>query len=429
MPWKVSLAVFLPMCALSAQPQPGERTYNVNELIQTATDRNREVLALRQGVAEARGLLRQAGARPAPSLQFEAATGSPFGSPGKEEYAAGYSQPLETGGKRDKRIQAAEIGVRRAEAEVAERINRLATDIKLRYTDVIADQARLQAFGRLIESYRQSLHLLDARVQQGDAAPLDRQLLAVEVSRVEAQKRTVEGRLLVALSDLRRLCGFRAAEPLGLSTDRRAEAPTLTLDDLQKQALEQRPDLRASRLDEQRSEAEVTLAEARGRPDLTLSAQYALRNERMGNLYGLTPAGQLAPIQDRDSIISFGLNIPILTRRKNQGNIEAAVARASGSRTLREHLEATIPIEVQAAWQHWDAATQSLRILDAGVVNQSEKNLEVMRQAYELGQLRLLDVLNEQRHLIDTRMAFIDSETEVSRALIELERAVGGDLK
>ena len=96
---------------------------------------------------------------------------------------------------------------------------------------------------------------------------------------------------------------------------------------------------------------------------------------------------------------------------------------------MRQHLEASIPLEVEAAWQHWDAATQSLKILDSGVLRQSEKNLEVIRQAYALGQLRLLDVLNEQRRLIDTRMTYIDAESDVRRGFIELERAVGGEFE
>jgi len=75
------------------------------------------------------------------------------------------------------------------------------------------------------------------------------------------------------------------------------------------------------------------------------------------------------------------------------------------------------------------AASDSLRILNSGVLQQSEKNIEVIRQAYALGQLRLLDVLNEQRRLIDTQMNFIDAEADVLRGLVELERAVGGDLK
>ena len=191
----VSVLLMLPLCAMAAPPQPSGQAYAVNELIQTAVERNRELLAVRQRVVEARGLLRQAGVRPASSLQLGGATGSPLGSPGKEEYSAAYSQPIETGGKRDKRLQVAEKGVGLAEAELAERTLRLATEIKLRYLDAVTDEARLAALDRLIGTYRESLKLIEARVREGDAAPLDSQLLLVEVSRAEAQKRTVAGRI------------------------------------------------------------------------------------------------------------------------------------------------------------------------------------------------------------------------------------------
>ena len=430
MPRKVSAALLLlPLCITAAPPQSGQ-AYAVNDLIQTAVENNRELVALRQRVAETRGLLRQAGVRPASSLQFGGATGRPFGSPGKEEYSAEYSQPIETGGKRDKRVQVAEKGVLLAGAELAERTLRLATEIRLRYLDAVTDQAKLVVFDRLIGTLRDSLKLIEARVQQGDAAALDGQLLLVEINRADAQKRIVDGRIQVALSDLRRLCGMGVSDTLVLSDPTHLDGNrTYSLAELQRQAVEQRPDLRTAKLEEERGAAEVTLVEAQARPDITLSAQYALRNERIGDLYGFTAAGQQSPLKDRDNTVSFGVSFPLLTRRKNLGNIEAAAARAVGSRTVRQHLEATIPLEVQAAWQHWDAAAQSLRILETGVLKQSEKNLDVIRQAYVLGQLRLLDVLNEQRRLIEIQMSYADAESDVRRGLIELERAVGGDLK
>jgi cobalt-zinc-cadmium efflux system outer membrane protein len=194
-------------------------------------------------------------------------------------------------------------------------------------------------------------------------------------------------------------------------------------------ALERRPDLRRAKAAEERGEAEVRVAEAEGRADITITAEYALRNERLGNLYGLTAGGQMAALRDRDSLVTGGVSIPLFARRRNEGNLEAAAARAVGARTWRQHLEASIPLEVQAAWERWRAAARSAGILSAEVVGQSERNLAVMRQAYELGQLRLLDLLNEQRRLVETRMAQAEAEGEMRRCWIELERAVGGELK
>ena len=69
-----------------------------------------------------------------------------------------------------------------------------------------------------------------------------------------------------------------------------------------------------------------------------------------------------------------------------------------------------------------------MQLLQTGVLDQSDANLSVIREAYKLGQLRLLDVINEQRRLVDTQMQFIDAQADVARTWAELERASGGNL-
>ncbi|OHE77672.1 MAG: hypothetical protein A2107_13215 [Verrucomicrobia bacterium GWF2_62_7] len=428
---RVTLSLVAPLlCALVGVQNGSAQAYSADDLVRSAIERNRELQAMQQRVAEARGLLRQAGIRPAPSLQFEGSTGRPLGSSGEEEYATGYSHPLEMGGKRDKRVRLAERGVTLAEAELGERTRQLVIAVKLRHVDVVTERARLATLDRLIGTYRESAKLTEARVREGDAAPLDGQLLLVELNRAEALRRTIMGRVGVALADLRRLCGFSITEPMNISVDLApAHSRKYLLGELVLSSLAQRQDLRAARILEEQAAAEVNLTEAQSRADLTLTARYALRNGQFGGLYGLTAAGQPAALRDRDNILSFGVSFPLLSRKRNLGNIEAAAARATGSRSMKQHLEATIPLEVEAAWQHWDAATESLSILNGGVLQQAVKNTEVIRQAYGLGQLRLLDVLNEQRRLIEIQMSFIDAEADVRRGLVELERAVGGDLK
>jgi cobalt-zinc-cadmium efflux system outer membrane protein len=405
------------------------QAYSADDLIRIAAAKSRALQALEQRVAEARGLLRLAGVRPGPSLEFDGATGKPLGSPGKEEFSAGYSHPIEISGKRDKRIRVAEKAVELAEAELAEQSHRLIREIKLQYLDAINEQAKLDTLERLLEAYRESLKLTQARVEHGDAAPLEAQLLAVDLNRTVAQRSAANGRLQLALSNLRRLCVIDPGKPLSLTAAEPVRTARYAAADLQRRALELRPDLRIARLAEEQGSAEVALTEAQSRPDLTLSARYSHRNERFNDLYGIDSAGRPAPLRDSDNILSAGISIPLFTGRRNAGNVQAAAARANTARLLRQHLEAAIPLVVEAAWQRWAAAEESLGILSTGVVRQSEKNLEVIRQAYTLGQLRLLDVLNEQRRLIDTELGFIEAEFEVKRALVELEQAVGGDLK
>ena len=115
-------------------------------------------------------------------------------------------------------------------------------------------------------------------------------------------------------------------------------------------------------------------------------------------------------------------------RKGSQPFADRAVPPVSRSTGGSEHLESTTPQEVEAAFRRWNAARDTVALFQRGVIDQSEQNLQVMRQAYSLGQLRLLDVLNEQRRLVDTELAYIDAQTELAEAAADLERTVGEDL-
>lgn len=424
----LSLAAAVFVTGAAARGQPGGARVSAGELVRIAIERNRDFLALRQRVAEAQALLRQAGVRPAPTLELEGSTGRPLGTVGEEEYSAGYFHPIETFGKRDKRIQVAHKSLELAEAELAERGRQLAFEIKTRYAEAVAEQRKFEVLARLINVYRESYWLTEARVRAGDAALLEAQLLSTELNRAEAQKAVASGRRASLLLELRRLAGLTTADALTIGDEFPPGGSDYGLPQLLDRAFQDRPDLRLARLLEEQAEAERDLAEAQAYPDLTLSARYSRRYSRFDQL-GFGPSGAAVPLRDRDNIITFGLAIPLFTARRNQGNVDAAHARLQAARLRRQQLEAAIPLEVEAAFERWLAAKRYLDILDRGVIQQSEKNLAVIRQAYDLGQLRILDVLNEQRRLIETQLAYIDAQAEQLRAIAELERAVGGEIQ
>ena len=421
----------LPLCLgalfVAGPAMSQEKTsITLEDLVRVSLARNRTVLALRQRVAQAQGLARQAGVRPVPTVEAEGASGRPFGSVGEEQFSTAFVQRVETFGKRKGRLSVAEVSVALAEAEVDERSIQLAYEIETGYLSVVYERERIAVLDRVAESLSESRRLTDARVREGDAAALEAQLLAVEQSRVEAQRAEATGRLMAAELELRRLTGLAATDALPTIGPPSGGKAALSLDELISRAKEKRSDLRSARLLEQQGEAEITLAKADARPDLTFSARYARNNTRLDNQYGFTAAGALTPLREQYNTLSVGVSVPLMTQRRSQGAIEAAVAGAAGARLQREYLESSIPLEVQSAYERWTAAMRTRDVLRDGVVGQSNKNLAVVREAYQLGQLRLLDVLNEQRRLTDTELSYLDARVTVARALADLERVTGG---
>lgn len=415
------------LLAVPGQPQGSRPNFTIDELVSLALERNRDLLAARQRLAEAQGLLRQAGVRLAPTVEGESTTGRPLGTQGEEEYSAAFFYPIETGGKRQKRVKVAEFGLLLAEAEVAERVRQLSFEIKRRAVEVLAASRKQEAIERLLALSRDSYQITKARVEEGDAAPLEQQLLSTELARVEVQQTSFAGRVASALLELRQIVGSDG-NPFAVRDETAPPSSELSLEQLKATAQTSRPDLRAVRVLEQQATAEVELAGVQGRPDVTASARYTRRNSFFDDHFVLSPAGAPIQLRDRDNVLTFGVSIPLFTQRRNQGNIETAVARERATRLRREYLEATVPLEVEAAYSRWTAAQRALSLFRRGVVEQSEKNLAVIREAYTLGQLRVLDVLAEQRRLIDTQMAYIDAQSELALATAELERSLGGKL-
>ena len=421
----------LPLClgvvfaCVPAKPQEGAQT-TLEDLVRTSLDRNREVLALRQRVAQTRGLARQAGVHPAASIEAEGLSGRPLGSPGDQEFSAAFVQPVEGFGKRKNRVRVADAAIALAEAEADERSTQIAYEIETGYLSLLYERERLAVLDRVSESLRESIRLTEARVREGDAAPLEAQLLAVEQSRTDAQRADAAGRLASAELELRRLVGLKATEALpviGASTGGRV---ALSLEQFVMRATEKRADLRAARVLEEQGEAESALTKSEAHPDVTVSARYTHLAESFENKYGLTSSGALTPIRDQFNTLSVGVSVPLVTKRRNQGAIEAAESGAASARLRREHLESMIPLEVQSAYERWTAAQKTRDLLRDGVVGQSNKNLAVVRGAYQLGQLRLIDVLNEQRRLTDSEFTYLDARVQVARALADLERLTGG---
>lgn len=427
-PGVLSLAVAVAIASLPLHAEAPPAPVGIPDLVRLATGSNRELQALRQRLPEARGILRRAGARPAPAVEFSGTTGRPLQTVGEEQYGASYHQVLETGGKRSRRMEVAEIGVELAQAEFDERLRQVAFEVASLYADAIAHQRKLERLHRLIQVNQETIRLTEARVQEGDAARLETQLLSVDLGRAEAERLSTSGQLEAVLIEVKQLVGIGPTEALTLSPPVVIGA-VADLSILQQRALSARPDLKLARLLEQQGEAETKLARVQGTPDLTLSASYSRVFSRFDDQLGLSANGTPVQLRDRDDVLTLGVHIPIGTRGRNRGNVEAASARSASARLRREFLESRTAFEVASAHRRLNAAEARLAILDTRVLAQSEKNLDVIRQAYQLGQFRLLDVLAEQRRVIEIQLSYVDAQSELVKARAELERAVGGDIR
>ena len=168
----------------------------------------------------------------------------------------------------------------------------------------------------------------------------------------------------------------------------------------------------------------VRKEQAEGRWDASVSVGYQ-RQDFGFPLNGLTASGAQRPIQDVFHYFGGGVSITLPVWNRNQGNVAAATAAAQAAERRAEFAVLTAQQQIGAAFTQYEAARRSLDIYERGVRDVSRRNLDVIRQAYQLGRGSLLDVIAEQRRYIEIENGYTEALKQVYDAAVEVERAVG----
>ena len=390
-----------------------------NDLVRYALAHNGELASARQVINEARGRFRQAGLRPNPMVESIYQRGV---TSGDNNLNLSAELPLELGGRRQARVAVAQREIELREAEVVDFERRLAAEVRMKYAGVIAAARNLKFTEDLLTLTRDSHRLVQARVERGKSAPLEQNLVFVEVNRIDTMRINFEGKTDAAMFELKKTIGMPPDEPLRLRGDFDVTRQPALQSDAIRNALAMRPDLAAARAAENLASAQIEQARTEGKIDASIFASYMRQNMGFG-VRGVNDAGVLAPVQGIFHYVGFGVKLTLPVRNKNQGNIEAAQAQLEAARSRREFAEIVIRNEVAASYARFNRARDALAVYREGVHNQAERNLDVIRQAYVLGQKSLLDYIAEQRRFIEVETGYTDVLKEYFDSLIEIERA------
>jgi outer membrane protein, heavy metal efflux system len=412
----IGLAMLVPV-PTQAQTT-GEVT--VDELVARALTENPELKAVRLEVDAAAGRLRQAGLRPNPMLELG---GQKALSP-DNNLTVGLSLPLDLNGRKEGRVGVAEREIEMKRRLVAERERQLRADVRMKAGELLAAQRNLAVTDDLLEVNRRALDLVGTRVRQGAAPSLDESLQLVEVNRLDAGRQLAQSRVEIATLQLKALAGMAPDVPLAVKGE--LTPPPLPTDHagVLQRAAGDRPDVAAARAEAAMASAMVRKEQADGRWDASVNVGYQ-RQDFGFPLNGLTSSGAQRPIQDVFHYFGGGVSITLPLWNRNEGNVAAAVAAAQAAERRVEFAMLTAQQQIGAAFTQYEAARRSLDIYERGVRDVSRRNLDVIRQAYQLGRGSLLDVIAEQRRYIEVENGYTEALKQVYDAAVDVERAVG----
>jgi cobalt-zinc-cadmium efflux system outer membrane protein len=402
-----------------------QRGISLDEAIDMAIAQEPALRAARADIDVAKGTRTQAGLWPNPSVSFEWRD-EPSGTDNQAMIAVQW--PLELF-RRAGRTNVADREIAIAELSVMGRERTIRADVRARFGDVLGGIRRLTLLDELTAAVRRQRDLLRARVEQGASPPLERDLVEVELQRLEPARLLQVGRIESALFALKRSVGLEATAPLlvrdSLEEIVQREARSLPAVADPAAQMNERADVREAAARIATAKAKVDRAEREGRIDVSLFGSYQRMDAGFPQL-GIGSTGSLERVRSVFHYVAGGAMVTIPLSNHNQG--EVAAARAEHARAVANHEAARLSAESElAAARVMDQRThEAAQAYSAEARALARRNLETVGQSYALGRMTVFDVLAEQRRFLEVELAYSDALDAAFVARTLLLQAHGG---
>lgn len=285
------------------------------------------------------------------------------------------------------------------------------------YLTLRGGQRRVAAISDAIESVQHTVELVEARVEAGEAAP-------VELFRVTGDLRVLEAHLpllradLTALSlSLGPLVGELPETQLAL-LDHAPATLVLTPFPLGQRSdlLRRRPDVRAAERRLAAATAEIGLATAELYPRLSIGAR--------GGFQALD-AADLAKSSSATWSIVPAISWRIFDGGRVRAEIRIAEARAEAAAFAWEAAVLSALTDAERALTRYRGGLDALELQQAALRSVSRtRDLERLR--YEAGDSSLLALLDAERRLDELRAELEQTRVGATRDLVSLIKALGG---
>jgi HAE1 family hydrophobic/amphiphilic exporter-1 len=389
-----------------------------------------------------------------------------------------YTQPLWRGLRIDqsrRQIQIARKNLSLTDAQFRQRAIDTITNVQRAYWDLVFALRSLQVQRDAVSVARTQLEHNKRLVNEGQLAPID-------VVAAEAQISTYEQRVFGALEEVSRtennLKNLIAknqkaelwAESIVPTDPVNLAVPEVSLPDALKTAMENRPELQQSNVLKEINQIDQRFFKDQTKPAVDLIGTYGVsglagsissnivnpltqssllqrqRIDELSALAGLDPLPVIPPQQFSQDLLGgygqslqnllanrygtarIGVQISLpLRNRTAEANLGRALVEGERIGTQREQLEQTIQVDVRNALQ---AVRSSEARLRAAVATReaNEQQFSSEQRKLDAGQSTVFLVLERQTALTEARGLELKAQTDLNKAIADLQRATGNAL-
>ena len=421
------LAAALLMCSVSLPAFAQGSRETLSDAVDSAISNNPELMAERKSREFADENLKQAQSQMGPQLNFSGSLGIEYTSVGRQVNTSTGSFPYDgeqqrarvglearqslwSGGSLSAQRDQARSGVDAARATLIGAEQSLVLDVVTVFMDVRRAEREVEIRESNVSALGQQVKAARDRFEVGEVTRTDTAQAEARRAASEAELAAATSRRAKARADFERIVG---RPPVQLAEPPAIPQMPATLDEAIAVARANNPSILAARARETAGERGVDVARGRLAPSFDLVGSAGFVSTQQDNTFNDSNLG-----------LSAEFRFPLFDSGLLQSRTRGAQLEADRGRYERMAVERQVTAQVTTAW-HQVVAARGEIAASVSRVAAAEVALEGAQQELAVGERITLDVLDQERELLEAQLGQVDAERAAYLASHELLAAMG----
>ena len=330
----------------------------------------------------------------------------------------GISQQLPFWGKRSLRKEVARQEAESYKWAVEERKLELTRMVKENYYQLWAVDKELAIVEKNLKLLSDVLAVTELKYSIGQGVQPDIFKAGLEKSKMIAMQINLQQQRKSLEANMNYLLGRAGNTPVGPVAEFILPKVSLSSEQLNAIALEQRPQIKSLANLVNKAEASLRLAKKEFYPDFNFSLEYMFRD----------PVSTEMATDPGDNMVSLGVtfNIPFQQEKRREMRAESAFERTMATEELNA-LKNSISSTINETLAQLERRRKLTELYKSGIIPEAEQSLESSLISYRVSKVDFLTLLDSRMNLFTYERELYESQAEYMMKLAQLEAAIGTD--
>jgi cobalt-zinc-cadmium efflux system outer membrane protein len=316
--------------------------------------------------------------------------------------------------KRNMRAQLAGDSVEVAADDLETMRQEVSAQVRKTYADLLRNADAFKIHERQEALLKQALNAALAEYTTGKLPQAEVLRAQMAMTRLSEHMIELEQERDAAQAQLNALLGRRPDQRVEITGSYATPVSAPPIEELERRAVEHRPELSALRKQIATARDEGHLARMASKPDFTVGLGYMLM-----------PTGSMS----RNAYMAeFSMNLPSLNRARHEGEAKQADAATDVTQAELEARTSAVFLEVRQAQIEVLSAEKRVKVYRDTLLPQADAAFKASTTAYQNNRGEFANLIESQNLLLDVQTSLYTASAAVDAGIARLERAMGTTL-